>query len=103
MSEPHRQQVAGRFKDLDVTPETSSLFISLNKRLALYGEDIQIVGDRTEVEMDVEGSWQTELVDTDNMEEGTFYRFEINGRIYEKLIPTAVHCWQFNLLPDWVC
>lgn len=103
MTSPHKQQVAGSFKGLDVSPETDKLKISLNKRLALYGECCQIQGTQTEVEMDAEGNWSTELVDTDNMESGTFYRFEINGRVYEKLVPVAAHCLEFNQLPDWVC
>lgn len=102
MSELEIQQVSGQFLELDADPETRRLRISLSQTAVLYKDQTQIFGDERFVELDEEGRWQTELADTDNMSDGAFYFFEleINGKIYQKYVPVAVHCHDFNDLPD---
>lgn len=102
MNELETQQIAGKFFDLEINPETAALAISLNQPLVLYKKKIQITGDEKLVSMSEDGSWQTELVDTDNMPAGTHYIFKINDRIYKKLVPVSPQCHNFNDLPDMI-
>lgn len=107
MSEILTQQVVGRFRDLNGDAESESLQISLSQRLALY-EDFQVNGNEKSVALDEQGNWQIELLDTDGMTnvesaksaEEVYYIFEINGRIYKKLVPVGPHCRDFNDLPN---
>ncbi len=102
MNELETQQIAGNFFDLEINPETAALKISLSQSLILYKGNNQILGDEKLVSMSEDGSWQTELVDTDNMPDGTHYIFKINNRIYKKLVPVSPHCHNFNDLPDMI-
>jgi hypothetical protein len=102
MNEIEIQRVAGKFLDLDINPETQALKISLNRPLVLYKNRTQITGDQQTVAMNEDGSWQTELVDTDNMTGEIWYIFEINDKIYRKLVPVSAHCHNFNDLPDMI-
>jgi len=102
MSELDIQQVAGYFRDIEGNAESRSLKISLSERLVLYKDESQIVGDEKTVPLDLDGNWSTELVDTDSMLGEIYYKFEINGRIYRKLVPVHPHCWDFNDLPDFI-
>ena len=97
-----KQQVAGYFRDLEGNPESESFKIYLSEILALYKNESQIIGAEKTVQMDEFGEWQTELIDTDNMVGDVYYNFEINGRIYRKLVPVASHCRDFNDLPDFI-
>jgi len=101
MTEIQTQQIAGSFRDLKGDAESRSFTVSLSEKLVLYKNQSQIVGDETTVSLDVDGNWATELVDTDNMVGEVYYKFEINGRIYRKLVPVHSHCWDFNDLPDF--
>lgn len=100
MNEIEIQQVAGQFFDLEGDPEINSLKISLNLTAVIYKNETQIIGDQRLVEMDEEGNWATQLVDTDNMSDEAHYIFKINDRIYKKFVPVGVHCHNFNDLPD---
>lgn len=102
MTELEIQQLAGFFRDLEGNAESQSLKISLSERLVLYKDQSQIAGDEQTVTLDADGNWSAELVDTDNMTGEIYYKFEINGRIYRKLIPVNPHCWDFNDLPDFI-
>lgn len=94
------QQVAGHFLELDADPETRRLRITLSRTAVLYKDQTQILGDERFVDPDEEGKWQTELADTDNMSGEVYYIFEINGKTYQKYVPVAAHCHDFNDLPD---
>jgi len=100
MNELEIQQVTGQFLELDADPEARRLRITLSRKAVLYKDKTQIFGEERFVEPDEVGKWQTELVDTDNMLEDTHYIFEINGKSYEKYVPVAAHCHNFNDLPD---
>ena len=102
MTEIQIQQVAGSFRDLEGNAESQSLKISLSEKLVLYKDQSQIVGCEKAVTLDAYGNWTTELVDTDNIIGEIYYKFEINGRIYRKLVPVNPHCWDFNDLPNFI-
>ena len=91
MTEIYKQQIAGYFRDIEGEAESESLKISLSEQLILYKEQSQIAGDEQTVTLDVDGNWATEIVDTDNMLGEVYYKFEINGRIYRKLVPVHPH------------
>lgn len=101
MSVLNTQKVYGNLFDLGLSPESAEkITICLSEPLVLYGEDSQLIGDESTVDVDEFGDWEADLVDTDGMENGVYYSFEIAGRIYKKYAPVSVQDWLFVDLPD---
>ncbi len=98
----NKQIVRGNLLDLGFNPEAGSLKISLNERLAFYKNDTQIPGDQRLVAVDEFGDWETELLDTDNMAGEIHYIFEINRRLYKKLVPVSEFAQDFTSLPNFI-
>lgn len=98
----NKQIIRGNLSDLGFNPAPGQLKISLNQRTALYKTESQIIGDQRLVEIDEFGDWQTELLDTDNLAGEIYYIFEINQRIYKKLVPVSLFTAEFVDLPDFI-
>lgn len=98
----NKQIVRGNLLDLGFSPDVQELKISLNERLALYKNETQIPGDSRLVEVDDFGDWETELLDTDNMSGEIHYIFEINRRLYKKLVPVSQFAQDFTSLPNFI-
>jgi len=94
------QAIYGKLAELDsAAPEGFEVKVALNRELVLYKNEFQIVGDERTTETDQDGNWRFDLLDTDGMEEETYYIFNINGRIYRKLVPVSAVGWEFADLP----
>jgi hypothetical protein len=98
----NKQIVKGNLLDLGFSPDVQELKISLNERLALYKNETQIPGDQRLVAVDQFGDWETELLDTDNMAGEIYYIFEINRRLYKKLVPISQFAQDFTSLPNFI-
>lgn len=98
----NKQIVRGNLFDLGFSPDVRELKISLNERLGLYKNETQISGDERLVTVDEFGDWETELLDTDNMVGEIHYIFEINRRLYKKLVPVSEFAQDFTSLPNFI-
>lgn len=98
----NKQIVKGNIVDLGFSPVAGNLKISLNERLGLYKNETQISGDQRLVTVDEFGDWETELLDTDNMVGEIHYIFEINRRLYKKLVPVSEFAQDFTSLPNFI-
>lgn len=91
--------VTGKISDIDGISDTDILKIRLNKKVVEYKDSIQITGDEIIITPDSNGNWQAEIADTDDMEDETFYIFEIKNRILKRLVPKSGSI-DFNDLPE---
>ncbi len=98
----NKQIVRGNLFDLGFSPDVQELKISLNERLGLYKNETQISGNQRLVSVDEFGDWETELLDTDNMAGEIHYIFEINCRLYKKLVPVSEFAQDFTSLPNFI-
>lgn len=98
----NKQIVRGNLLDLGFSADIQELKIFLNERLGLYKNETEIIGDDRLVEVDEFGNWETELLDTDNMAGEIYYIFEINRRLYKKLVPVSGFALEFTSLPDYI-
>lgn len=89
-----------RGKNLDLNGESGlQIKVSLNQKLVLYKDAIQVVGDEKIVIPDADGYWEIDLLDTDNMSENPFYIFDIGGMKYRRYLPVSVSDYEFADLP----
>jgi len=103
MSELESRNVRGNLLDLGLEPGAENLKVELSAPIILYKDEFQIVGDEQEIAIDEYGDWNVDIVDTDNMSEGSHYVFKVEGRLYRRLVPLSAADWQFRDLPAFGC
>jgi hypothetical protein len=91
--------VTGIISDIDGLSDTDIVKIRLNKKAVEYKEAIQITGDEIEITPDSNGNWLAEIADTTDMEDNTYYIFEIKNKIFKRLVPKTGTI-EFNDLPE---
>jgi hypothetical protein len=82
--------VFGHFKLVTGDPSIESIVIFANKEALIYKTNTIIRSERFEVvPSDVDGYWEIELVETDNMEEGAGYMFQFGKDRHEVTVPNT--------------
>jgi hypothetical protein len=97
------RNVRGNLLDLGLAPGAESLEVGLSASIIPYKDEFQLVGDELEIEIDSYGEWNADLVDTDNMPDGSHYVFRVEGRLYRRLVPLSAPDWRFRDLPAFGC
>jgi hypothetical protein len=94
------QTVTGKLFDLSWSPQVDEITIRLSEKFVFYKECSQVVGEERTVDVDAEGVWEAQLLETDNMREDAHYIFNVAGRIYKKKVPINPQGWEFQELPN---
>ena len=103
MSSLETRNVRGNLLDLGLDQGAESLEVGLSASIIQYKDEFQLVGDEQLILIDQYGEWNANLVDTDNMPDGSHYVFKAEGRIYRRLVPLSAADWRFRDLPAFGC
>lgn len=93
--------VKGNIFDLSGEPVDKPLLAGLNKPSTRYKNQHQISGAAKQIDSDEDGAFTARLVETTSMTPDSYYRLEINGEIFRKIIPDFPLSLDFNDLLDY--
>lgn len=96
---PDRIEITGNIFDIVAAPAPKEIEIWLNRTIALYQNNYQVIGDSRHVQVAEDGKWSCFVVETDNMETETYYIFRIGRQKFKKFVPADFSPVKFNNLP----
>lgn len=83
----------------DAVAKVQTITARLNRELTEYKNYSQIRSKGVTTMVKSDGSWEMELIETDNMEAEAHYNFSFNDNIYARKVPAALATINFNELP----
>jgi len=92
-------EITGNIFDVLTVPAPKNVEIRLNKLVALYAGNYQVVGDSKTVQAAEDGTWSCFVLDTDGMESESYYIFRIGNQKFKKFVPADFPAAEFNNLP----
>lgn len=78
--------LSGKVVDITGQPVQIEIQANLNKSNTVYKNHLFLNNLNLSSESDVDGQWSFELPDSINMTNGTYYRFDLNGKVFRKIL-----------------